>query len=199
MGFIENLRRERALINKQLKDAQKLARAESERERARVAQVEEKNMTELGRFNREMEQAEAHFAESEFSRLSEELRSVVGGALDSYKNTFYRYNKQDERVYNSAQFGIKLEWGKRIQNVREKGSYRVYNEVHSFIIIRCDHTGLITLEKSWGDIELPRSKWLGNPAIQEEALGKAYGNPKQVSRERDTSSPDSGPGLSGAR
>ncbi|MEK7518006.1 MAG: hypothetical protein AAB583_05660, partial [Patescibacteria group bacterium] len=109
MGFIEDLRRQKALRAQELEDAQKFARAREEQRRTLLAQAEGKRRKieteESERYHRELEQAKAYFAKSEFPRLSEELVSIVGGiTLSSYSD--YGRDRPDQ----SAQFGIKLKW-----------------------------------------------------------------------------------------
>lgn len=190
MGFIEDLRRQREReveANRQLALRKK---AKEEQRKALLAQAEEKKKKieteESKRYAREIEQAKGYFAKSDFARLSKELASVVGGiTLSSYSH--YGGDKPNQ----SAQFGIELEWNERKENRRKKNypnplySYYAWDEVYEFIIIGCDKSGTITLSKSWGDIKLPMSKWLGNPTVQEEALGRAYRNPKHNSTEHD--------------
>lgn len=183
MSFLEDLRRQRELKAKELEDAQQFARAEADQQSVLLAKAEDqRNRLELEKRNqveRQLKQAKEYFAKSDFVRLSKELSPEVGGIVSSD----YVGDEQNR----SVQFGIKLRWNEHEENRhKEDGKLHtfkvtVYDEVYNFITVGCDPLGTIILSKSWGDIKLPMSKWLGNPAIQEEALGRAYHHPKRHS------------------
>lgn len=226
MGFIEDLRRKKELKAKELEDAQKFAREREEQQRALSLKAEEQRklviLGEVKQSERQLKQAEAYFAQSDFARLAKELVSTVGGivlvkgAIDpdagwdmiyEYKygryprdNNIHELSAEDKQYYLDkrplSEVGVSLVWHEGSTGRREKKDYYgqhdydVWKDIYSLIVIGCDHTGQITLKKSWGDIKLPMSKWLGNPTIQEVALGRAYNNPKHLSQGRDNNERD---------
>lgn len=227
MGFIEDLRRQKELKAKKLEDAHRFTSAKEEQQRALLTKAEElRKRAELEKANeigRQLKQTEAHFAKSEFARLSKELASTVGeitlvkGMIDpdsgwhaiyEYKydryprdNNIHELSPEDKRYYldrhsQLSEAGVSIIWyeGKTEQREKKDGygrhEYDVWEDIYSLVAIGCDQAGQIILRKSWGDIKLPMSKWLGNPAIQEEALGRAYNNPKHLSQGRDNDGRD---------
>lgn len=239
MPFLENLRRQRDLKAKEAEEVRKSAIANADRQRELLARAEDqRKRLELERKNqieRQIKQAEARFAKSEFTRLSKELALVVGDIIlvkgeiatqDKYDITFgashilttyspyirdnsiHDLSQRREHYLNKrnpfSQVGISLIWMEEISRRwipedttgrhRYEGSYYAWQELYSILAIGCNPLGEITLRTSRRDIKLPMSKWFGNPAIQEEALGRGYNNPKQGTRWKNNIPPKpSGP------
>lgn len=210
-----------------MEDTRKLTIAKADQQKALLARAEDQRkrleLEKTNQIERQLKQAKAHFAKSDFARLSKELKSITGNIVlvngvvaevrlaksiydfPEYPTLYRKDNDNiymlpdgsyfDQRSYPFSTVGISLIWCeensryKTVEKERPWVSYDVWKNVYSMITIGCDQTGQITLGNSSGDINLPMSKWLGNPDIQEEALGRAYRNPKRMSVKKDNKIP----------
>lgn len=208
MGFIENLRRQKELEEQQELVSQRL-REEKTGEKTRLAAIRQKVTDSAERekqeqLKKDIVKAQEYFDKSDFSRLAEELKSVaqenitvVGGVVvpNIVVWSIRDFDLDQDNAFSRV--GISLIWyagqrnrHKKKENWSDTVSYDVWEDIYNFITIGCDQTGEITLRKSWGDIKLPLSRWFGNSNVQEEALGKAYGNPKKyVEKDRNNKEP----------
>jgi hypothetical protein len=96
-------------------------------------------------------------------------------------------NNKDSAIIDPAKVGLTLLWFGGIVDSRGESWYEKYNTIP----IGCDSEGTIRLDirkqvkgafmtDLVTEINLPFSKWTGNPALQEYELGMAYSNPRYI-------------------
>lgn len=194
MGFIENLRRQRE------QEEERVRRITAERARVDAytqQQVEAARLVRKqrqARIRQEKERAESFLRQSEFPRMAQELKSLVGGvsidkpinlrkmrkvgafsikeSYDSKGGSYYSYPDEEP---NS---GLTLIWYSGRINEKAKKGYNEWEEIYRAIVVDCDSQGNIKVVNARRDIVFSLSAWKGNPNIQEEALGRAYSNPE---------------------
>jgi len=189
MGFIENLRRQtRGKKEEEMRASQLRADAEAERHRR------EKDIEDL--HHGRVKQSEEFKMKSFFPQLCEELKKIKPEVLVIEK----RPNKY-ESIYNldgvpatrwpnikedSIWTGIILSSRYVKKSVFEEMGWGKYGNTgldyeKSIIGIEFTFNGEIIIHAGFGgSTKLALGAWEGNRQIQEEALGRAFNNPKRI-------------------
>lgn len=221
MGFIERLRRQKELEKSLFEDKRRLDLERNAEDVAKNAKLErdalDREIEERERARLDIEKAKEFFGKSDFIKLAYDLKSIISdmaildGVIDGHvrdidKNSLGLVTSEEYYSLNRiSPVGISLIWNemetpRHEESLRNWGSYlktnyTIWSESFNFISIGCNASGEITLWKSWGNIRLKPSRWLGDSEIQEKSLGKAYSNPKiaTIRFGHDNSPPSSPP------
>lgn len=160
MGFIENLRRKKAVEAEALKNAQ--ANAERERLASLGKARDQRDQRELEKKIREAswQKAKAHFEQSGVRGM---LKELIG--IKAATSTFETRNCNENigRSYE-GDFCISL-------NIEETARMK------SSVDIRISADGRITFEGE-REIGIPKTEWESNRGILEETLGTVYRKPR---------------------
>lgn len=211
MGFIEDLRRQRDVRKYLEEEREKEAMRLDEIRRSKLGKLEDETaritLKRQVQFVKDGIEAGKYFNRSEFPRLVKELVSVESErGIVAKTGIVASDSSEDFEFYErSSEANMSLIWYKEKKGPWQESNipgvtstHDVWGDVYNTIVIGCNRDGVIRIRKRWGDIKLSLSAWVGNPAIQEEALGRAYRNPRLcLVRHRNIGHTDYGKGLSG--